>query len=141
MSECVDQLMTPQSTKFFFNNYTIKPVIKKGKIFIYKLQIVMGEIIYMQKLKCMYSYTKDVNAMIPLSLKRFYIQPGQLFYGKKQALMLFTCLSIKATNFWFLRILIYLVGLKLNLCAFFLLGLLRIFFRMMLFISIDVLEN
>lgn len=118
MFECIKQLMILQSAKLFYNNYTMRVIIKEKKIFINKLQIIIDEIIYMQKLRLIYSLIRNINAIIYSDLKKYYIQPGQLFYSKKLVLILFTYPFIKVINFLLLYSVIYLVKLKQNSCAF-----------------------
>lgn len=141
MFQCVKQLTIPQSIKILFNNYTMKAVIKEEKVLINGLQTGISVIIYMQKLRHMYSHMKNVNAMTPPNLKKLYIQLEQLFYGKKWALMLFTCLLIEITIFLLLHVMTYLGRLKQNLYTLFYLKLLRDFSGKMLFAIMVFLEN
>lgn len=116
MYQYAKQLIIAQSAKIFFNNQTIRAV---RKVLINKLRIGIGRIIYMQKIRYIYNYTRNVNAIIYFNLKRYYIKSKQLFYSKKQILILFIYLLIKAINFQLLHIMIFFIRLKLNLYAFF----------------------
>lgn len=112
MSQYVEQFMIPQSNKLFFNNFTMRPDTKDEKVLIDKLQIGYYQIIYTQKLRYMYSYARNINAMICPNMKRHYIHSRQLFYGKKWVLMFFTYFPEKVIDSQLLHLMIYLVGLK-----------------------------
>lgn len=132
--------MIPQSAKLFSNNYTTKAATKSKKVLIDGWQTDTGEITYMQKSRHMYSCVRNTSAVIFPDLKRYCIQPEQLFYGKKWILTLFTCLPVKVTDFQWLRSVIYQVGLKQNPFALFLLGQ-QIFFGSLSFSIMVVWEN
>lgn len=68
--------MIIQSTKAFFNNYTMKAARKVENIIIGKLQINIDGITYPQKSKFIYSFVRNASAMTLLNLKRYYIQFG-----------------------------------------------------------------
>lgn len=67
----------------FFNSYTIKAAIKNEKILIDGSQIDTGMMTYTQKSRLMYNHARSVNALTFPDLKKYYIPPGWLLYGKK----------------------------------------------------------
>ena len=72
----IEWLMISKNAILFFNNNTMKAVIKDKKKLISELQIGIDGIIYMQKSKLMYSCMKNVSNVTLLDLKKHYIQSG-----------------------------------------------------------------
>lgn len=83
MYPCIELLITLWSGKPFFNNCTVRAVIKNKKVVINKLQIDIGGIIYTQKLNLTYSRGKSISAVNLFDLKRLDILAGYLCYSKK----------------------------------------------------------
>lgn len=137
----VELLMTLKSAKPFFNSCTIRVAIKNKKALTDEQQININGITYMQKSSLIYNHVRSINAVIFFDLKRHYIPLGYLFCSKELVSISLIYLFAKVTNSLQLYVVIYQVEQKLNLCLFFLLGELQIFFGRMLFGITVILEN
>lgn len=60
------------SSKLLFNSYIIKIAIKMKKILIIRLIIDINKLIYMQKLKYIFHYIKNIDIVIFFNLKKKY---------------------------------------------------------------------